>query len=126
MSKHILVAEDHPDFRRLLVKRLKKAGYHCVAVRNGQAALGTFKKESFDLIIMDGSMPVMDGFTASKEIRRYEQDHNRKRVPIILYSALTGSDVWRHCVESGIDSFVPKGENRKLLGHIKQLTTSYP
>ena len=122
MQKRVLVAEDHPDIRRLVHKAVTKAGFECTAVINGKEAVEAFKTEPFDLIIMDGSMPVMDGFEATKRIRSLEASlgENRSRIPIILHSALTGSEVTNQCRECGIDEFVPKSTMKELTIVVKR------
>ena len=118
MLKRVLVAEDHPDIRRLVQKAVTKAGFECIPVLNGKEAVAAFETESFDLIIMDGSMPVMDGFEATKKIRTLEE--RKTRIPIILHSALTGSEVIRRCKECGIDEFVPKSSMKNLMTVVKR------
>ncbi len=117
MPKRILVAEDHPVIRRSIVKAITKAGFKCIDVPNGKDAVEAFESESFDLIILDGRMPLIDGFEAAKKIRSLEGDE--KGTPIILHSDLMSSEVSERCKECGIDTFVPKSTTANLIAVMK-------
>jgi CheY-like chemotaxis protein len=88
----ILVAEDSDDNRFLLQAYLRKEPYQLIFVGNGQEALSTFKKEAFDLVLMDIHMPIMDGLMATDLIRAFERQNARARTPILALTAdaLTG------------------------------------
>ena len=120
MTKHILLAEDHPVFRRMVEKAVIRAGFNCTAVTNGQEAVEFFKSQSFDLIIMDGNMPVMDGFEATKRIREDEANNDKSRIPIILHSSLVDPEIGRRCQDCGIDAFVPKSTGKPLIAVVKK------
>ena len=116
MPKRILVAEDHPVIRRSIVKAITKAGFKCIGFPNGKDAVEAFGSDSFDLIILDGSMPFMDGFEAAKKIRSLE---GGEKIPIILHSDLMSSEVSERCKECGIDTFVPKSTTANLIAVMK-------
>ena len=106
----ILVAEDFALNRDVVRLMLQGTPFAPVFAENGQAALDMFKAEPdrFPVIIMDVSMPVMDGHTATREIRRWEAEQGRAPVPVI---ALTGhamkKDV-QDCRDAGMDDVLTK------------------
>ena len=73
-SLRVLVAEDHPVNQRLVGYVLKERGHSFALVANGLEALELHAREPFDVILMDGQMPEMDGYAATREIRRREQE----------------------------------------------------
>ena len=81
----MLVADDHPTNRKV-VELMLEGQAEIVSVENGEEAIAAFRSEAFDLVLMDMQMPVMDGLTAVREIRRYEADA-AARVPIIMLTA---------------------------------------
>src|SRR5690606_24784657 len=83
----ILVVDDVPPNVQLLEILLRKAGHEVTSAHNGLEALELFKYQSFDLILMDVQMPVMDGLEASRCIRLYEQERQLKPTPIIALTA---------------------------------------
>ena len=107
------MAEDHDQMRELLAKKLRQAGYDVETVSNGFIALGAYYKNHYDLIIMDGNMPEMDGFEATRHIRTDEQRNRKIRIPI---TGFTGDvDGERKCREAGMDEFVDKDVKRLLI-----------
>jgi PAS domain S-box-containing protein len=82
----ILVAEDSED-NRFLVEVYLSEGYDLTFVENGQDALDAFEKETFDLVLMDIQMPVMDGLVATELIRALERRNTRTRTPILALTA---------------------------------------
>jgi len=102
----VLAADDSPVNREVVKESLTKLGAVATLVADGAEALAAFSKEKFDLILMDCSMPVMDGFAATRKIREIEAQSNR-RTPIIALTAhveSVGVD-WR---AAGMDDYVTK------------------
>ena len=98
----ILVVDDEPKIRELIVKYAKAEGHEAVEAENGFQAEEKTRKDEFDIIIMDVMMPELDGFSACREIRRKSQ------VPVIMLSA-RGEEYDRiHGFELGIDDYVVK------------------
>jgi PAS domain S-box-containing protein len=95
----ILVAEDSEDNRFLLKAYLTQRKYELKFVENGLDALNTFQTQKFDLVLMDVLMPIMDGLTATKLIRSFEQQNNRAPTPIL---ALTANALLGHSDESRV------------------------
>ncbi|WP_292033483.1 MULTISPECIES: hybrid sensor histidine kinase/response regulator [unclassified Brevundimonas] len=83
----VLLADDHPANRKIIEVMLAATAMELVAVEDGAQALETFKHEAFDLVLMDMQMPVMDGLTATAEIRAFEAQAGRDRTPILMLTA---------------------------------------
>ena len=78
-----------------------------VVVSNGQQALDQLARESFDLILMDVQMPVMDGLTATRLLREQEKGHGQ-HIPIIALTANAMKGDCEECLEAGMDLYIPK------------------
>lgn len=107
-SLRVLAADDSPVNREVLAEALGRLGVKVTSVADGRAAVESAAEGGFDLIFMDGSMPVMDGFTASRAIRAHEAANGLAPVPIVALTAhVVGSqaDAWR---EAGMSDFVSK------------------
>jgi CheY-like chemotaxis protein len=103
-----LIAEDDEDSRKFLRKALEEAGYNVIEACDGNDAVAKYKKYSdIDFIIMDLRMPVMDGFHATKEIRKLETDNGRK-IPILALSAATMENEEARSIKAGCNAFLPK------------------
>ena len=92
----VLVADDHPTNRRVIEIMLSNMA-ELVGVTNGREAVDAYCADEFDVVLMDMQMPVMDGLSAVREIRRIERERGRAPLPIIMLTANVGSD---HCAAS--------------------------
>ena len=109
----ILLAEDH-EFNQIFIKKiLRRIGnVNYKLVSNGVEALDSFKKESFDLVMMDCHMPKMDGYKATKKIRQYEESIEKKgRTPIVAMTADVMLGTEEKCIEIGMDDYISKPIN---------------
>ncbi len=114
---HVLLAED-THFNQMLARALlKKRGHSVVVANNGREAIETWQAESFDLILMDIQMPVMDGFEAVAEIRRLEGERGT-RTPIVAMTAHAMNGDRERCLNGGMDAYVSKPINPDLLFRI--------
>ncbi len=106
----ILVAEDNPVNQLVVQGFLKKRGYNVRLVTNGLAALNEYQRDpsATQLILMDCEMPEMDGFEATRQIRRLERQNNLPAVPIIALTAHILDEHRQHGVESGMNDFLGK------------------
>ncbi len=107
MSK-ILVVEDSPMIQEILVERLLLRKYEVVAANNGQEGVELAQKERPDLILMDISLPVMDGWEATQCIRNIE---NIKNIPIIALTAHALIEDRNKSLELGCNDFETKPIN---------------
>jgi two-component system sensor histidine kinase/response regulator len=101
----ILLAEDNPVNQMVALRMLERLGHLATAVDNGRAALDT---GLFDLVLMDISMPEMDGFEAVAELRRRESDLPRSRTPVVALTAHAMSGDREHCLSAGFDGYLSK------------------
>jgi CheY-like chemotaxis protein len=103
---HILLAEDDPVNRKLVVTVLERAGFSSHAFDNGQKAIQALKDKDYDLILMDIQMPEMNGFEATKAIRQMEKQGNH--TPIIAMTAHAMKGDKEKCLKAGMDDYISK------------------
>lgn len=120
VPSHTLIVDDNMLNRRLLVAFMKKNGLQFEQAADGREALGKYKEEArkYDVILMDMSMPVMDGMTATRAIREYERDNNLPRCSIVALTGLASASAKLEAWSSGIDHFMTKPVNFKALGEL--------
>ncbi len=106
LSGRVLVVEDHPVNRRVAEAFLRRMGLDVVTARHGAEAVELAARESFDVIVMDCQMPVMDGIEAAARIRANEV--GRRRVPILAMTADVHRETPERCRQAGMDDFVSK------------------
>lgn len=105
---YILVADDDEVNRCVFGAFLDRMGHQYLSVDNGQAAVNAYEHNQFDAILMDISMPVMDGLTASKKIREYEHLHNLSRIPILAVSAHASKEDKEQYYTADVDGYLSK------------------
>ena len=99
----ILVAEDNKINQVVTKNLLKKHGYFCTIVQNGQEALEEVKKNQYDLVLMDINMPVMNGNEATMAIRKFNRS-----VPIIALTAADIDEIGQKCKSIGYNDIIIK------------------
>lgn len=104
---HILLVEDNPVNTLVARVLLQKLGCEVVTATNGAEAVSRVAEQSFDLVLMDVRMPVMDGLTATREIRAREAQSDR-RVPIVALTAGALVNERNECFEAGMDGYLAK------------------
>ena len=104
----LLLAEDHPINRRVLVHQLGIIGFHVDAAEDGEKALELFLTGRYGLVLTDLNMPVMDGFELAGAIRRREAEAGLPRIPILALSANVVQGEAERCIGAGMDDFVGK------------------
>jgi CheY-like chemotaxis protein len=108
----VLLADDAPESRLIVSMYLRGVAESVVAVGNGQEALERFRSEPFGLVLLDIEMPVMDGLTAARAMRRWEQELGLGRTPIVALSAHTEPEVVAEITGAGCDSLLNKPLDR--------------
>ena len=103
----VLVADDHPINQRFVERILRNAGHTSSLVGNGRDALQAVETGSFDVVLMDMLMPVMDGVAATAELRRREQGTGR-RLPIVALTGLSDDREQARCRAAGVDAVLTK------------------
>ncbi|MDS4029984.1 MAG: response regulator [Candidatus Contendobacter sp.] len=104
----VLVAEDNPVNREVVLAMLEPLGCRVTVADDGRDALVALAREPFDLVLMDCQMPVLDGFAATKAWRQQEVATGKRRVPIIALTADVIKGVRERCLEAGMDDYLSK------------------
>lgn len=118
MSK-ILLVEDNKTNRDMLSRRLLKRGYEVVIAFDGESGLALAQSEAPDLILMDMSLPILDGWEAT---RRLKAAHATQHIPVIALTAHAMSSDRDKALEAGCDDYDTKPiELARLLGKIEAL-----
>jgi two-component system, sensor histidine kinase and response regulator len=111
----ILLVEDNPVNREVAVGMLESLGCIAHAAENGWLALEAINNDAYDAVLMDCQMPVMDGLTATAELRRREQNGGGARLPIIALTANTMEGDRERCLAAGMDDFLSKPFSQQQL-----------
>lgn len=123
---NILLVEDTPANQRLVAVLLEKNGHTITVANNGREALDFFAQQPYDVVLMDVQMPVMDGITATEEIRRREAGTNT-HVPIIAMTARAMLGDEDRCREAGMDAYIAKPIRiQKLLDILQETVPAAP
>ncbi len=105
---HVLVADDN-EINRLVIKgMLEPEGFLVEAVCNGKEAIQAMESTTYDLVIMDCSMPVLDGFAATKTIRNSDTGSFDPDIPILAITAFSSPEDRLKCLASGMNDCISK------------------
>ena len=114
----ILYVEDNPDNVYMLTRRLKKKGFELIIAGDGQEGIDKAIEENPDLILMDLSLPTMDGWTATAEIKKIE---GVKDIPIIALSAHAMPEHRDRAIKAGCSDYDTKPVDiKRLLGKMEK------
>ena len=104
----ILLAEDNRVNQKVILSMLRKLGAVAEAAEDGRVAVSKFKMESWDLVLMDIQMPVMDGLAATREIRTLERQEGERGTPVIAVSANISPTDIAAAKQAGVDDYLAK------------------
>ena len=125
LTLSILVAEDNPVNQTLIARILEKKGHTVAIAQNGIEALDALRKQSFDVVLMDGQMPEMDGFEATKRIREKEKGSG-SHLPIIALTAHAMQGDKERFLAGGMDAYVTKPlKVEELFSAIESVTAGH-
>jgi len=116
----VLVVEDNPVNREVAVGMLEALGCRTDAADNGWRAIEAMNDRLYDAVLMDCQMPVMDGLSATAEIRRRESSVGHARVPIIALTANAMEGDRERCLAAGMDDFLSKPFTQQQLAALLQ------
>jgi CheY-like chemotaxis protein len=111
-----LVAEDNIINQKVTARMMEKRGFEVDVVENGLEALAALERYPYDIVLMDCQMPEMDGYQATREIRRQEGlEDGRRHIPVIAVTAnaMVGDD--EKCYAAGMDEYLTKPVNPEKL-----------
>ncbi|MBC7983499.1 MAG: response regulator [Candidatus Obscuribacterales bacterium] len=112
-QSHLLLVDDNLVNQKVAKALLERMGYRVDLTGNGEEALAAWESTRYDAILMDCQMPVMDGYEATREIRRRE--HGGRHIPIIAVTAHAMAGAAEECFAAGMDAYQSKPLDRNLL-----------
>jgi len=110
----VLIAEDNPVNQRVTSFQLKQCGFESDVVDDGESALAALQQTQYSLVLMDCHMPGVDGFAATRELRRREG--GTRRTPVIALTANAYASDREACLAAGMDDYLSKPVTLKELG----------
>jgi len=105
---HILLVEDAKENRIVVKAFLKKTPHTIEVAENGRVGVDKFLSGEYDLVLMDMRMPVMDGYAATGEIRKWEEENRKNATPIIALTAHALMEDRQKCLDAGCTDYLPK------------------
>ncbi|KAF7133838.1 hypothetical protein CNMCM5793_005250 [Aspergillus hiratsukae] len=117
-GKNILLVEDNQVNLKIVEMCVKTAGFAYDTAKNGLEALEKFKADTYDAVVMDISMPVMDGLTATRQMRLFERKTKRPPTTIIILTAVLSASMQHEAMMSGVNLFLTKPTPLKQLKEI--------
>lgn len=122
---NVLVAEDNEVNQMVASMMLEQLGFNVTIAENGQAAVERYQQASFDIVLMDFHMPIMDGLDATRMIRELETSQpNQPRVPIIAVTANVEKTIISKCEKAGMDDYMSKPFSETQLHEMIQKWTN--
>ena len=113
---NVLLVEDNPVNQHIATAMLRRLGCTVVVASDGASGVDAWQQATFDLVFMDCQMPVMDGFAATREIRRQELAAGGRRTPIVALTANALEGDREQCMTAGMDDHLGKPYTLSMLG----------
>jgi len=107
-SARVLIAEDQPTNREVAVSMLNKVGVRADSAENGAEAVLALQRTPYDMVLMDCEMPEMDGFEATRRIRRGDAGIENSKVPIVAVTAHATQETRDKCLATGMNDYFSK------------------
>jgi CheY-like chemotaxis protein len=114
-SLRVLVVDDHSVNHAVVGAVLKKWGHAVSTAYDGQEALDKLATETFDVVLMDLQMPVLDGLDATRRLRQREAEQGLPRVPVIAMTARAMDEDREGCLAAGMDGYLSKPLDQRAL-----------
>jgi signal transduction histidine kinase/CheY-like chemotaxis protein/HPt (histidine-containing phosphotransfer) domain-containing protein len=114
----VLLVEDNPVNLLVAQRLIQLSSFDFVSAENGEVALELLQQQSFDMVLMDCQMPVMDGYSATQAWRAIEKSKGLAHMPIIAMTANAMAEDRQKCLDAGMDDYLSKPVDRKLLQQI--------
>ncbi len=119
----VLLVEDNPDNRLLVKAFLKKTPIEIEEAENGQIAVDKFTENKYDIVLMDMQMPVMDGYTATRTIRKWETENDKEKTPILALTAYAMKEDRDKTLKAGCTDYLTKPiKKEKLMEALRRLS----
>jgi two-component system, cell cycle response regulator DivK len=119
IAPRLLLVEDNPVNIQLMCRRLERQGYEVVVAADGETAIALAEDQSLDLVLMDISLPGLDGWQVTQKLRKMDRT---AAVPIIALTAHTSAEDRQHCLDSGCNDYELKPVNfEQLLKKVERL-----
>jgi CheY-like chemotaxis protein len=111
--RNLLLAEDSPINREVILRQLAKLGHRCEFAEDGEQAWAMLRAPGagYDALITDGDMPTLDGYALTERIRNWERRHVTARLPILAMTANALHGERERCLAAGMDAYVSKPVN---------------
>jgi two-component system sensor histidine kinase/response regulator len=121
----VLLAEDNLVNQKLACAILEKQGHNVTVAGNGRQAVSLYQMHSYDLVLMDVQMPEVDGFQATREIRKL-QTRSGQRIPIVALTAHASAADRQKCLAAGMDEYLAKPIRSRELCEVIEKQTGRP
>jgi CheY-like chemotaxis protein len=125
-NARILIAEDNPVNQEVLLAILRQLGYTADVVSNGAKAVDALRKTRYDFVLMDGEMPEMDGFEATRLIRDAAAGTLDPAIPIVAVTAAAMAGDRERCIRAGMNDYLAKPVEPGQLKRILEKWLSHP